>query len=60
MNSAGRITSCDIISENPKGYGFGQATVKAFIRHAKVKPASVGGELRDGDRRKFTYKWQLD
>ncbi|MGA9659068.1 MAG: TonB family protein, partial [Asticcacaulis sp.] len=59
INSSGKVTSCDILNESPKGYGFGAATVKAFIRYAKVEPKSVGGELRDGDRKKFTYKWQF-
>jgi protein TonB len=59
INASGRVTSCDVINESPKGYGFAAATVKAFIRYAKVDPSSVGGQLRDGDRRKFTYKWTL-
>lgn len=60
INSQGRVTSCDVISETPKGYGFGAATVKGFLKGARVDPSSVGGELRDGDRKKFTYKWTLD
>ncbi|WP_236621644.1 TonB family protein [Asticcacaulis benevestitus] len=59
VSAAGRVTGCNIISESPKGYGFGAATVKLFVKYAKVKPSSVGGELREGDRKKFTYKWQL-
>ncbi|WP_281187194.1 TonB family protein [Asticcacaulis taihuensis] len=59
INASGRVTSCDVVNESPKGYGFAAATVKAFIKYAKVDPSSVGGQLRDGDRRKFTYKWTL-
>jgi len=59
VSASGKVTSCDILNESPKGYGFGAATVKLFIRYAKVAPSSVGGSLRDGDRKKFTYKWQL-
>ncbi len=59
INEAGKVTNCDIISESPAGYGFGQATVKAFIRYAHVDPSSVGGQLQGGARKKFTYKWTL-
>ncbi len=59
VNATGRVTGCDILSESPAGYGFGLATVKAFIHYAHVDPASVDGGLRDGDRKKFTYKWTL-
>ena len=59
VNSAGRVTSCDIINESPKGYGFGAATVRGFIKGAHVDPSSVGGQLEDGARKKFVYKWQL-
>jgi protein TonB len=60
INGSGRIKACDIISETPKGYGFGKATVTAFLKYAAVKPSSVDGQLRDGDRRRFTYVWTLD
>ena len=59
INSSGRVTSCDILSENPKGYGFGAATVKLFIKYAHVDPGSVDGQLQEGARKKFTYKWVL-
>lgn len=59
INSAGRITGCTVVAETPRGYGFGKATVEAFMRFATVKP-SADGTLRDGDHKRFTYKWQLD
>ncbi len=58
VNAIGRVTHCDILNESPAGYGFGEATVKGFIRYAHVNPASVGGSI-DGARQKFTYKWSL-
>ena len=60
INSSGRVTACDILNETPKGYGFGAATVKLFTKYAKVDPSTVGGALRDGDRKKFVYKWVLN
>lgn len=59
INGAGHIKACDIVSETPKGYGFGKATVTAFLKYATVKPSSVDGQLQDGDRRRFTYQWTL-
>lgn len=60
INSAGRITGCTVVAETPRGYGFGKATVEAFMRFATVKPSASEGILRDGDHKRFTYKWQLD
>ncbi len=60
VDASGRVTGCDILSESPAGYGFGLATVKAFIRYAHVDPNSVDGGVIDGDRKTFTYKWTLD
>jgi len=60
INASGRVTGCDVLSETPKGYGFGAATVKGFLKGSKVEPSSVEGSLRDGDRKKFTYKWTLN
>ena len=55
----GKITSCDIISEDPAGYGFGEATANAFVEFAHVDPASVPGGIQPGARKKFIYKWTL-
>lgn len=55
----GKITSCDVLSEDPPGYGFGEATANAFINHAHVDPASVPGGIQPGSRKKFVYVWSL-
>ncbi len=55
----GKITSCDLMSEEPPGYGFGEATAMAFIGHAHVDPASIPGGIPAGARKKFVYVWSL-
>ena len=53
----GNITSCDVLSEDPPGYGFAEATANAFIQHAYVDPTSVPGGIQPGSRKKFVYVW---
>ena len=55
----GTIKACIILSEDPEGFGFGQATIDLFIKYCHVDPASVPGGLKEGDRKKFTYNWLL-
>lgn len=59
VDASGKLTSCDVVSETPLGYGFGAATVKIFLEGAYVDPASVQGGVVSGCRRKFTYVWAL-
>lgn len=49
----GGLSSCDILAENPRGYGFGAAAVKIYFKFAHVDPASVTGGLKPYSRRKF-------
>lgn len=60
LDHEGFVVACRIVSEDPKGYDFGYMTASMFINFAHVDPASVEGGLKDGDRRKFTYKWSLN
>ena len=56
---SGALSACNLTSEKPAGYGFGEATVKLFVAHCHVDPATVAGGIHDGDRHKFTMKWSL-
>jgi len=48
--------ACKAVTENPPGYGFGDATVKLFQAGAKL----AAGTYHKGDRMRFTYGWRLD
>ncbi|WAC48474.1 energy transducer TonB [Asticcacaulis sp. SL142] len=60
FNALGKITACAVLSENPAKYGFGQATVNLLVAHARAKPQTANGALRDGDKMKIRYRWSLD
>ena len=55
MAAHGRLTNCQIVSETPKGYGFGDAAGKLLEKRLKAKQGTfvAGQELR------ATVKWQL-
>ena len=55
----GTLTACDIVSETPPGYGFGEATANAFLHSCHVDPSTVKGGVQPGDHKKFIYKWTL-
>ncbi|MDC7675341.1 TonB family protein [Asticcacaulis machinosus] len=60
FNASGKITACSVLSENPARYGFGQATADLMVKHARAKPQTANGALRDGDKMKIRYRWSLD
>lgn len=47
VQATGRITDCEVISEYPRGAGFGQATVRVLERGLEMG-ASDGGPLPEG------------
>jgi len=47
---------CSMVSENPPGYGFGEATVRLYQTKAKL----ISGAYDTGDRIRFTQRWQLE
>lgn len=59
VSADGTLTACDVMSEEPAGYGFGEATANAFVKFCHVDPASVPGGIQPGARKKFIYKWTL-
>jgi protein TonB len=47
VNARGGLVNCSIVSENPEGYGFGDAAIK--MSHIfKLKPATSDGVPVDG------------
>lgn len=51
----GRLKSCEVVSESPKGYGFGEAAVALFTTYARAEP----GNYQTGDVAGTTFKWSL-
>lgn len=45
VKSSGTVGDCDVLGENPKGYGFASAAQK-LARSLRVDPAQRGGEVR--------------
>ena len=56
---SGAMSSCDLLSESPTGYGFGEAAIRDFVCHCHVDPATVTDGIQPGDHHKFTYKWTI-
>ena len=52
----GGLTRCVVEQENPKGYGFGAATARIFLKSAHAKPDNFTA----GDWHRFTYTWTLN
>jgi protein TonB len=59
VNASGRLVSCQILSEDPTGWGFGDATVRLAQREFRVRPQTVNGQPTDGGSITFPIRWQL-
>lgn len=57
VGADGRL-SCTVVSEDPPGYGFGEATLRA-ARHFRIAPATRDGVPTSGARIRRTIRWQL-
>ncbi len=56
----GSLALCVIVSEGPRGYGFGAATIKAFSKTYNVKEHPELTQPHDpGDHIQLTYHWTL-
>jgi periplasmic protein TonB len=53
----GRI-SCTVVSEDPAGWGFGEASLRV-ARHFRVAPQTQDGQQTTGGRFRRTIRWQL-
>ncbi|MEI9905888.1 MAG: hypothetical protein WDN06_19715 [Asticcacaulis sp.] len=56
LDTAGHV-NCTIVSETPKGYGFGAATVKMV--EAKGRVDTEQGAIQPGSKLRVTLKWLL-
>jgi protein TonB len=59
VNASGRLVSCTILSEEPSGWGFGDATVRMAQREFRVRPQTVNGQPTDGGTITFPVRWRL-
>lgn len=57
VNVDGRL-SCTVTSEDPPGWGFGEATLQA-ARHFRVSPQTRDGQPTSGGRIRRTIRWVL-
>jgi protein TonB len=57
VNANGSL-SCTVTSEDPPGYGFGEATLRVS-RHFRVAPATRDGVATSGGRIRQTVRWQI-
>ncbi len=57
VRADGYLAECDVMQEDPQGYGFADATVAMFLKYVHVDPASVPGGLHSWSRKSFTYGW---
>ncbi|EGF89522.1 tonB protein [Asticcacaulis biprosthecium C19] len=57
VDTRGRVT-CAIVSESPKGYGFGKATVTMVQKEGRVDTRQ--GDVRVGSKLRTTVRWTLE
>lgn len=58
VTTEGRISSCDIIKENPTDAGFGEAAV-AGAMNARLHPQQIDGEAHE-TRIRYTARFRLE
>jgi protein TonB len=57
VNANGSL-ACTVTSEDPPGYGFGDATLRVS-RHFRIAPATRDGQATSGGRIRRTIRWVL-
>lgn len=57
VNANGSL-ACTVTSEDPPGYGFGEATLRV-TRHFRIAPSTRDGVATSGGRIRRTIRWQL-
>jgi protein TonB len=58
VNADGRL-SCTIVSEEPEGWGFGEATLR-IARHFRIAPTTRDGTPTVGGRIRRTIRWMMN
>ncbi len=54
-----KLTHCQVIAETPKGYGFGNATIKYFKKNAVAQPVDKNGISCIGRHVRANFHWQF-
>jgi|GEM_PF-1641509 len=55
----GAVRDCSVVSETPRGYGFGAAAVNLFREQVNIRPSQAGGRLQPGETVRLSYDWKL-
>jgi protein TonB len=58
VNANGTVSNCSVVSEEPEGSGFGQATIRASSKF-RMRPQMVDGEPMEGATVNITLRWTL-
>jgi len=58
VRANGTVSDCSVVSEEPEGSGFGQATIRASSRF-RMRPQMVDGQPMEGAMVNITLRWQL-
>ncbi len=58
VNERGKLTECQVVEEDPAGYGFGQAHITAMKR-LEAEPQQLNGEPVAGGRLTLKVRWTL-
>lgn len=58
VDDRGKLTQCRVISEDPPGFGFGDAQIRA-MRRLEALPQTVDGQPVAGGLIRLAIKWQL-
>ncbi len=56
VKQSGHISQCSVRRESPAGYGFGKASVDAFVRYAHVDPSTIPAGAWAGSKA-FALNW---
>ncbi|NEX91348.1 TonB family protein [Caulobacter sp. 17J65-9] len=59
VTATGDLTECEVVAEEPTGWGFGAATLKTVPKY-RMRPTASDGSPVDGARVHVTLRWYPD